>query len=53
MAWREIAEVLDQAGGQGGGEQGAEDLDAGAARLRKRFMRIKEQIREMAKKAGV
>ena len=53
MAWREIAEVLDQAAGQPGGEQGAEELDAGAARLRKRFMRIKEQIREMAKKAGV
>jgi RNA polymerase sigma-70 factor, ECF subfamily len=57
MAWRDIAEVLDQAAGQSAGqaagEQGAEDQGAGAARLRKRFMRIKEQIREMAKKAGV
>jgi RNA polymerase sigma-70 factor (ECF subfamily) len=49
MAWRDIAEVIEQ----GGGELGAEELEAGAARLRKRFMRIKEQIREMAKKAGV
>lgn len=48
MAWREIAEVLDQAN-----EPNTEHLEAGAARLRKRFMRIKEQIREMAKKAGV
>jgi RNA polymerase sigma-70 factor (ECF subfamily) len=47
MAWRDIAEVLDP------GEQALEELEAGAARLRKRFMRIKEQIREMAKKAGV
>jgi RNA polymerase sigma-70 factor, ECF subfamily len=53
MAWRDIAEVLDQSAGQSAGEQGAEEHGAGAARLRKRFMRIKEQIREMAKKAGV
>lgn len=49
MAWRDIAEVLEP----GGGDPALEELDAGAARLRKRFMRIKEQIREMAKKAGV
>ncbi len=52
MGWKEIAEVLDQVGGQSGDET-TDELDAGAARLRKRFMRIKEQIREMAKKAGV
>lgn len=53
MAWRDIAEVLEQQRGDGETTASAEELDAGAARLRKRFMRIKEQIREMAKKAGV
>jgi RNA polymerase sigma-70 factor, ECF subfamily len=46
MAWREIAEVLEE-------QAGDEDLTVVAAKLRKRFMRVKEQIREMAKKAGV
>lgn len=53
MAWRDIAEVIEQQRQDGDSRPSEQDLDAGAARLRKRFMRIKEQIREMAKKAGV
>jgi RNA polymerase sigma-70 factor, ECF subfamily len=48
MPWRDIAEVLQPEGGAD-----PESLDAAAARLRKRFMRVKEQIRELAKKAGL
>lgn len=49
MAWRDIAEVLrpDDA------TSSEESLDAASARLRKRFMRVKAQIRELAKRAGV
>jgi RNA polymerase sigma-70 factor, ECF subfamily len=47
MGWREIAEVIEE------DRPGSEHLTAAAAKLRKRFMRVKEQIREMAKKAGV
>jgi RNA polymerase sigma-70 factor, ECF subfamily len=49
MPWRDVAEVLEQ----GTPDPTAAELKATAVRLRKRFMRIKEQIREMAKKAGV
>lgn len=45
LPWRDIAEVL--------AADGEDDLDAAAARLRKRFMRVKEQIRALARKAGV
>ncbi len=45
LPWRDIAEVLEP--------EGDVDLDAAAARLRKRFMRVKEEIRERARKAGL
>lgn len=55
MAWREIAEVLDQGELEQAGETAlaSESSEVVAARLRKRFMRIKAQIREMAQKAGI
>lgn len=47
LSWKEIARVL-------AGDEGAEEsLDRTAARLRKRFQSVKEEIRSRARKAGL
>lgn len=45
LSWREIAQVL------GGGDE--ENLDREAARLRKRFQLVKDQLRRLAQSRGL
>lgn len=53
MAWRDLAVALSDGGSDGAAPPGDADLDKEAARLRKRFERVKDQLRELARADGL
>jgi RNA polymerase sigma-70 factor (ECF subfamily) len=53
LPWREIARIMAAGSRQSALELGPDELDAEAARLRKRFQKAKEKLRRMAQEIGL